>query len=82
VSDISPQKNPDFSGSRDHGASGHSAGFHVQDPAVSDVYCGTERWSRVCVGSLPSCLGPLTGGLRKSGGGGRPSRRLSCPSAV
>ena len=44
--------------------------FRVLDPAVSNIGCGTERWSRVCVGSLPSCLEPRTPGSRKIGGMG------------
>ena len=74
-----PQKNPELSGSRDHGASGHPAGFHVQDPAVSDFYVEPKGGAALC--RLTSVLfGPPSGGLRKSVGAGLSSRRLFGPT--
>ena len=65
--DMFPQKNPDLSGSQDHGASSHSEGFHVQDPAVSDFDVEPKGGAAFVVGSLPSCLAPFRG-LTKIGG--------------
>ena len=74
-----PQKNPELSGSRDHGASGHPAGFHVQDPAVSDFYVEPKGGAALC--RLTSVLfGPPSGGLRKSVGAGLSSRRPFGPT--
>ena len=70
-----PQKTRKLSGSRDHGASGHPAGLHVQDPAVSDLYVEPKGGAALC--RLTSVLfGPPSGGLRKSVGAGLSSRRL------
>ena len=61
-------KKPDLSGYRGRESRTQCLGFHFQDPAVSNVSCGTERWSRVCIGSLPSCLSPRTQGSKKISG--------------
>ncbi len=68
--DIFPQKNPELSGSRDHGASGHPAGFHVQDPAVSDFYVEPKGGAALC--RLTSVLSgaPYTRALENRGEGG------------
>ena len=63
------KKNPDlFRVTRSRKPQAILQAFHVQDPAVSNIGCGTERWSRLCVGPLPSCLGPRTPGSRRIGG--------------